>query len=69
MRMPEACVAPIQDHAFTEGRRIVVEPMVQHGNVLNILRATAHTQVSMISNSFGLQLEAGQVLDADLKGF
>ena len=28
-----------------------------------------YTQVSMILNSFGVQLDAGQILDPDLKGF
>jgi alkylhydroperoxidase family enzyme len=28
-----------------------------------------YTQVSMILNSFGVQLDAGQTLDPDLKGF
>jgi hypothetical protein len=28
-----------------------------------------YTQVSMILNSFGVQLDPGQVLDPDLRGF
>ena len=28
-----------------------------------------YTQVSMILNSFGVQLDAGQTLDPELKGF
>ena len=28
-----------------------------------------YTQVSMILNTFGVQLDAGQTLDPDLKGF
>ena len=28
-----------------------------------------YTQVSMLLNSFGVQLDQGQVLDPDLKGF
>ena len=28
-----------------------------------------YTQVSMILNTFGVQLDAGQVLDPELKGF
>ena len=28
-----------------------------------------YTQVSMLLNSFGVQLDAGQTLDPDLKGF
>jgi 4-carboxymuconolactone decarboxylase len=34
-----------------------------------VLTAGQYTQVSMILNSFGVQLDEGQTLDADLKGF
>ncbi|MES2895822.1 MAG: carboxymuconolactone decarboxylase family protein [Pseudomonadota bacterium] len=34
-----------------------------------VFTAGQYTQVSMILNSFGVQLDAGQVLDPDLKGF
>lgn len=34
-----------------------------------VFTAGQYTQVSMILNSFGVQLDAGQTLDPDLKGF
>jgi alkylhydroperoxidase family enzyme len=34
-----------------------------------VFTAGQYTQVSMILNSFGVQLDAGQILDPDLKGF
>ena len=34
-----------------------------------VFTAGQYTQVSMILNSFGVQLDEGQVLDPDLKGF
>ena len=34
-----------------------------------VFTAGQYTQVSMILNSFGVQLDAGQSLDPDLKGF
>ena len=34
-----------------------------------VMTAGQYTQVSMILNSFGVQLDEGQTLDADLKGF
>ena len=34
-----------------------------------VFTAGQYTQVSMILNSFGVQLDTGQVLDPDLKGF
>ena len=34
-----------------------------------VFTAGQYTQVSMILNTFGVQLDAGQTLDPDLKGF
>jgi len=34
-----------------------------------VLTAGQYTQVSMLLNSFGVQLDEGQVLDPDLGGF
>lgn len=34
-----------------------------------VFTVAQYTQVSMILNTFGVQLDAGQTLDADLKGF
>ena len=34
-----------------------------------VFTAGQYTQVSMMLNSFGVQLDAGQTLDPDLKGF
>ena len=34
-----------------------------------VFTAGQYTQVSMILNSFGVQLDEGQLLDPDLKGF
>ena len=34
-----------------------------------VFTAGQYTQVSMMLNSFGVQLDEGQVLDPDLKGF
>ena len=34
-----------------------------------VFTAGQYTQVSMILNSFGVQLDAGQTLDPDLKAF
>ena len=34
-----------------------------------VFTAGQYTQVSMMLNTFGVQLDAGQTLDPDLKGF
>jgi hypothetical protein len=34
-----------------------------------VFTAGQYTQVSMMLNSFGVQLDEGQVLDPDLRGF
>jgi 4-carboxymuconolactone decarboxylase len=53
----EASWAALSEH-FSEKQRMDV-----------VFTTAQYTQVSMILNSFGVQLDAGQTLDPDLKGF
>jgi 4-carboxymuconolactone decarboxylase len=59
-----------RDHFITDATWAALKKHFTDKQCMDVVfTAGQYTQVSMILNSFGVQLDEGQVLDPDLKGF
>jgi alkylhydroperoxidase family enzyme len=58
------------DHFITDATWAALKAHFNEKQCMDVVYTVGqYTQVSMILNSFGVQLDAGQTLDPDLKGF
>ena len=60
----------VADHFITDATWAELQAHYSEKQCMDVVFTTAqYTQVSMILNSFGVQLDAGQTLDPELKGY